>query len=97
VAKLLGALADAQLGFAAANLADIKNRMSAAARQPAGSSSNPADPMKREFLDTADRRYQYDWLAIKNKHDVVLAEAGTHFRWIPACAGMTRFWGMTRF
>jgi hypothetical protein len=44
----------------------------------------------REILDPVKRWYQYDWLAIENKHVVVPAEAGTHFRWIPACAGMTR-------
>ena len=48
--------------------------------------------MKREILDAVKRWYQYDWLAIENKHDVVPAEAGTHVRWIPAYAGMTRFW-----
>ena len=58
-------------------------------------SPNSADPMKREILDAVKRWYQYDWLAIKNKHDVVPAEAGTHVLWIPAFAGMTRFWGMT--
>jgi hypothetical protein len=52
--------------------------------------------MKREILDLADRRYQYDRLAIENKRDVAPAEAGTHFRRIPAFAGMTGFWGMTR-
>jgi hypothetical protein len=46
--------------------------------------------MKSEILDAVKRWYQYDWLAIENRHDVVLAEAGTHFRWIPACAGMTK-------
>ena len=45
--------------------------------------------MKREILDAVERWYQYDWLAIEN-NDVVPAEAGTHFRWIPALAGMTR-------
>ncbi|HXX23017.1 MAG TPA: hypothetical protein VEO19_07700 [Terriglobia bacterium] len=63
--------------------------------------------MKREILDAVKRWYQYDWLAIENKH-VVPVKAGTQVRWIPACAGMTgRFgcrnrWipacaGMTRF
>jgi hypothetical protein len=40
--------------------------------------------MKREILDAVKRWYQYDWLAIENKHVVVPAEAGTHVRWIPA-------------
>ena len=71
-------------------------------------SPNSADPMKHEILDAVKRWYQYDWLAIENKHVVVPAQAGTQVRWIPACAGMTgRFgfrsrWipayaGMTRF
>ena len=55
------------------------------------SSTHAADPMKREILDAVKRWYQYDWLAIESKHDVVPAEAGTQVRWIPACAGMTRF------
>jgi hypothetical protein len=46
--------------------------------------------MKREILDAAKRWNHYDWLAIEGKHVVVPAEAGTHFRWIPAYAGMTR-------
>ncbi len=53
-------------------------------------SSNAADPMKREILDPVKRWYQYDWLAMENKLGVVPAEAGTHFRWIHAFAGMTR-------
>jgi hypothetical protein len=54
-------------------------------------SPNTADPMKRENRDAVKRSYQYDWLAIENKHDVALAEAGTDVRWVPAFAGMTRF------
>jgi hypothetical protein len=29
--------------------------------------------MKREILDAVKRWYQYDWLAIENKHDVAPA------------------------
>jgi len=46
--------------------------------------------MKREILDAVKRWYQYDWLAIEKKRVVVPAEAGTHIRWIPAYAGMTK-------
>ena len=39
--------------------------------------------MKREILDAVERWYQYDWLAIENKLNVVLAKAGTHFGEFP--------------
>ncbi len=32
-----------------------------------------------------------NYQSIENEHDVAPAEAGTHVRWIPAFAGMTRF------
>ena len=40
------AMADAQLRFAAANLADIKNRMCAPADATAAAATSSADPMK---------------------------------------------------
>jgi hypothetical protein len=55
------------------------------------SSPNTADQIRREILDVVRRWYQYDRLAIETELVVVPAEAGTHVRWIPAFAGMTRF------